>query len=69
MAALLNDVLVSSQRAEELHRRQFMTTSLATLLEGHGYEFEKVRSTGWGGGEPDVVMAPAALHILRDALD
>lgn len=69
MTAFLNDVLVISQRAEELHRRQFMTTSLATLLEGHGYEFEKVRSTGWGGGEPDVVMAPASLRILRKALE
>lgn len=69
MTAFLSEVLQISQQAEERHRRQFMGTSLASLLEGLGYEFEKVSSTGWGGGEPDVFMTRPSLRTLQGALE
>lgn len=69
MAEFLSDILSAAEQMEREHRRQFMSRSLAELLDGHGYQFEKVSSTGWGGSEPDTVMARPSIRELRKALE
>ena len=69
MRHFLADQLSQARREEMEHRMEFADQSLAQLLEGRHYEFEKVSSTGRGGSPVDIAMAPGALSVLRSAME
>lgn len=67
MHDFLSDLIGAVEDEILAHHSQFESTPLVGPLAGRSYEFEKVSTTGLGS-DPDTVMAPSSLRILREKL-
>lgn len=64
----LSDLLAHARRDESEHRVEFAGESLAELLGGRHYQFEKISTTGRGVASADIYMARPSLKVLRETL-